>query len=205
MGHIRRQSMASMLWIGAWHASNGRAMAGPSPITPSGGIGLQWATQELCSEANRPSPATYTVTVPSQRRRRTSTLSLSGIPKAHDRSVSMRWTTPRRRHRNRQALRRSANRTSSYWLMVSRARSISSGNDVGETLVAAGFPAKLARVFHFSSGSCAGISDYDAISSRTLDYTSSIQNLGGGVRLRGTSRGILRGAKPTKNGAGRPA
>src|SRR6266700_1908573 len=26
-----------------------------------------------------------------------STLSLSGIPMAHDRSVSMRWTTPRRR------------------------------------------------------------------------------------------------------------
>ena len=32
-----------------------------------------------------------------------STLSLSGIPMAHDRSVSMRWTTPRRRHGNASA------------------------------------------------------------------------------------------------------
>src|SRR5207249_8352685 len=32
-----------------------------------------------------------------------STLSLSEIPMAHDRSVSMRWTTPRRRHGNASA------------------------------------------------------------------------------------------------------
>ena len=35
-----------------------------------------------------------------------STLSLSGIPMAHDRSVSMRWTTPRRRHGSASAWRR---------------------------------------------------------------------------------------------------
>jgi len=32
-----------------------------------------------------------------------STLSLSGIPMAHDRSVFMRWTTPRRKHGNASA------------------------------------------------------------------------------------------------------
>ncbi len=35
-----------------------------------------------------------------------STLSRSGIPMGHDRSVSMRWTTPRRRHGNASAWRK---------------------------------------------------------------------------------------------------
>src|SRR5580700_2773757 len=65
-----------------------------------------------------------------------STLSLSGIPMAHDRSVSMRWTTPRRRYGNSSAWPKlkSHFRHGLFLVPVDFER-----DDVGEKLVAAGF------------------------------------------------------------------
>ena len=99
-----------------------------------------------------------------------STLSLSEIPMAHDRSVSMRWTTPRRRHGNASAWPKlkSHFRHGLFSWPVDFER-----DDVGEKLVAAGFQQNSPVFF-----TCLGVVPYltqDAIG-RTLDYISSIQN-----------------------------
>src|SRR5262245_55131670 len=98
------------------------------------------------------------------------TLSLSEAPMAHDRSASMRWTTPPRRHGN-----------ASVWLKLNSnfrhgllsCQSISSGTIWGETLVVAGFQQNSPAFFTWL-----GVVPYltqDAIGS-TLDYMASIQN-----------------------------
>jgi methyltransferase (TIGR00027 family) len=74
--------------------------------------------------------------------------------------------------------------------------------DVGEKLIAAGFHQNSPAFFTWL-----GVVPYltqDAIG-RTLDYISSIPELGGGVRLHGTSRGILRRAKAIRKAADRTA
>ncbi len=99
-----------------------------------------------------------------------STLSLSVVRMAHDRSVSMRWTTPPRRHGN-----------ASAWLKLNShfrhglfsCQSISSGTIWGEMLAGAGLQQNSPAFFTWL-----GVVPYltqDAISS-TLDYMASIQN-----------------------------
>ena len=99
-----------------------------------------------------------------------STLSLSGIPMAHDRSVSMRWTTPPRRHGN-----------SSAWLKLKShfrhglfsCQSISSGTMWGRSSSPQAFSRTRPR-FSLGSALCPYLTQ-DAIGS-TLDYMASIQN-----------------------------
>ncbi len=75
-------------------------------------------------------------------------------------------------------------------------------DDVGEKLVAAGFQQNSPAFFTWL-----GVVPYltqDAIA-RTLDYIVVNPELGGGVRLHGTSRGVLRRVKAIRNGADRTA
>src|SRR5215471_6916055 len=127
-----------------------------------------------------------------------STLSLFGVPMAHDRSVSMRWTTPPPRHGN-VSLGRSSTRTSAMaYFRASRFRAGRFGGDACRCRLSA----ELARVFHLARR-CT-ISD----TKRHRQYSGlHVVNpeLGGGVRLHGTSPGILRRDKGIRNGADRTA
>src|SRR5262245_30949791 len=99
-----------------------------------------------------------------------STLSLSGVPMAHDRSVSMRWTTPPRRHGNASAWPKP---NSHFRHGLFACQSISSGTILGETLAGAGFQQNSPAFFTWL-----GVVPYltqKAIGS-TLDYMASIQN-----------------------------
>src|SRR5580704_1069310 len=98
-----------------------------------------------------------------------STLSLSGIPMAHNRFVSMRRTTPRRRRGNASAW---VKLKSHFRHGLFSCQSISSGM-MREKLVAPGFQQSSPAFFTWL-----GVVPYltqDAIG-RTLDYMSSIQN-----------------------------
>ena len=89
---------------------------------------------------------------------------------AHDRSVSMRWTTPPRRHGNASAWPKP---NSHFRHGLFSCQSISSGTILGETLAGAGFQQNSPAFFTWL-----GVVPYltqDAIG-RTLDYMASIRN-----------------------------
>jgi methyltransferase (TIGR00027 family) len=75
-------------------------------------------------------------------------------------------------------------------------------DDVGEKLARRRLSAELARVFHLARG-CA-LSDTGRYRPHSGLHVVNPE-LGGGVRLHGTSRGILRRAKAIRKGAGRTA
>src|SRR5277367_5558184 len=74
--------------------ANGHPLAASDVCSPPREVGLR---KMLCQELSKEGFGRSSSLAPD------STLSLSGIPMAHDRSVSMRWTTPRRRHGNASA------------------------------------------------------------------------------------------------------
>src|SRR5215471_12571409 len=127
-----------------------------------------------------------------------STLSLSGVPMAHDRSVSMRWTTPPRRHGN-----------ASAWLKLNShfrhglfsCQSISSGTIWGRCLSAQAFSRTRPR---FSPGSA--LCHIDTGRYRQHSGLHGVNpELGGGVRLHGTPPGILRRDEGISNTTDRTA
>jgi hypothetical protein len=98
-----------------------------------------------------------------------STLSLSGIPMAHDRSGSMRWSTPRRRHGNASAWLKLKSHFRHGYSRASRFRAGRCGREARRRRLSAEPPAFFTWL---------GVVPYltqDAIG-RTLDYMSSIQN-----------------------------
>jgi hypothetical protein len=128
--------------------------------------------------------------------RRTRHFSLSGIPMAHDRSVSMRWTTPRRRHGNASAWPKLK---SHFRHCIFSCQSISSGTMWEKSSSPQAFCRTRPR---FSLGSGLAISDTGRYRPHSGRHVVNPE-LGGGVRLRATSRGILRRAKAIRKGADR--
>ena len=108
-----------------------------------------------------------------------STRSLSGIPMAHDRSVSMRWTTPRRRSGNASAWLKLNSHFRPAYFRASRLRAGRFGRNTRRRRLSA----ELARVFHLARR-C-------AISDTGSDHQHSglhgvNPELGGGIRLHGS-------------------